>query len=80
MNVKSILAGWKNFIDKSEVIEEVAKERAAICAECPHAKQGKVLAFIKDSLKEVEGAYCDVCKCPLSAKIRSNDICPKSKW
>jgi len=80
MNVKVILTGWKNFIDKSEVVEQVAKDRAAICSACPHAKQGKILAFIKDTLKEVEGAYCDQCGCPLSAKVRSSDICPKQKW
>jgi hypothetical protein len=78
--VKEILSGWKNFIDKSDVVETVAKERAAICAACPHAKQGMLLAFIKDTLKEVQGAYCDECGCPLSAKIRSIDICPKHKW
>jgi hypothetical protein len=80
MEIKKILSGWKNYLDKSEVIETIAKERAIICAACPHAKQGKVLAFIKDKLKEVEGAYCDQCGCPLSAKVRSKDICPKLKW
>lgn len=78
--LNQILSGWKNFLNKSEVTEEVAKKRATICAACPNAKQGKLLAFIKDSLKEVEGAYCSLCSCPLSAKVRSNDICPDSKW
>ena len=78
--IKNILSGWKNFIDKTEVTETVAKERAAYCAVCPHARHGKLLAFIKDSLKEVEGSYCNLCKCPLSAKVRSTDICPDNKW
>ena len=78
--LKHILTGWKNYLDKSEVTEAVAQQRAAVCAVCPHARQGKLLAFIKDTLKEVEGAYCAICKCPLSAKVRSNDICPKHKW
>lgn len=77
---KAILTGWKNFIDRSEVTETIAKQRAAICALCPNARQGKLLAYIKDSLKEVEGAYCNACGCPLSAKVRSNDICPEKKW
>ena len=80
MKIEAILSGWKNFLDKSEVVETVAKERAAICAACPHAKHGKLLAFIKDTLKEVQGSYCEECGCPLSAKVRSNDICPKQKW
>jgi hypothetical protein len=28
----------------------------------------------------VQGAYCNACGCPLSAKVRSNDICPEHKW
>jgi len=75
-----ILNGWKNYIDKSEVTENIAKQRAAICVTCPHAKHGKLLAFVKDSLKEVQGHYCALCHCPLSAKVRSTDICPENKW
>lgn len=80
MKITSILSGWKNFLDKSEVTEAIAMQRASVCAACPEAKQGKLLAFVKDTLKEVEGAYCSACGCPLSAKVRSNDICPKHKW
>ncbi|MGQ2984010.1 hypothetical protein [Flavobacterium sp.] len=78
--LKEILTGWKNYISKSEVPDSIAKQRAAICAACPEAKYGKLLAFIKDSLKEIQGHYCGQCGCPLSAKIRSNDICSKHKW
>jgi len=78
--LQHILSGWKNYLSKSAVTEALAQQRAAICAACPHAKQGKILAFIKDSLKEVEGVYCSACHCPLSAKVRSNDICPENKW
>jgi len=78
--VNHILNGWKNYIDKSEVTETLAKKRAAICVACPHAKHGKLLTFVKDSLKEVEGYYCSLCYCPLSAKVRSTDICPENKW
>jgi len=75
-----ILNGWKNYLDKSEVTEALAKQRATVCAACPYAKHGKLLAFVKDSIKEVEGFYCAVCSCPLSAKVRSTDICPENKW
>lgn len=80
MHITKILSGWKNFITKPEVAENLARQRAAHCAACPHAKHGLLLAFIKDSLIEVEGAYCSLCKCPLSAKVRSNDVCPLNKW
>ena len=78
--LKHILTGWKNYLDKTQVTEAVAQQRATLCAACPHAGKGKLLTFIKDVLKEVQGAYCNICKCPLSAKVRSNDICPKHKW
>jgi hypothetical protein len=80
LKITKILSGWKNFLDKTEVTEQTAKHRAAICAACPQAKQGLLLTFIKDSLTEVKGAYCSLCKCPLSAKVRSTDICPIHKW
>jgi hypothetical protein len=78
--VKNILSGWKNFLTKSDVSENLAKKRAKSCAACPQARQGMLLAFIKDRLTEIEGAYCNICNCPLSAKVRSNDTCPLKKW
>ncbi|RDI11971.1 hypothetical protein [Flavobacterium sp. AG291] len=80
LSPKTILSGWKNYLDKSEVTEDTAKQRAVVCATCSNAKQGKLLAFIKDSLTEIKGAYCALCHCPLSAKVRSTDICPDNKW
>ena len=74
------MSGWKNYLDKCEVSEANAKDRASTCAACPEAKNGKLLAFIKDDLKEIEGTYCKACGCPLSAKVRSHDTCPKNKW
>ena len=79
-DLKHILNGWKNYLDSSEVTETTAKQRAAVCAACPHSKQGKLLAFVRDSLTEIEGAYCAKCHCPLSAKVRSTDICPDNRW
>ena len=78
--IQQILSGWKNYLDKTDVTEAVAQQRAAVCSVCPQARQGRLLVFVKDSLKEIQGAYCNACGCPLSAKVRSNDICPKHKW
>jgi hypothetical protein len=81
IKIKNILNGWGNFIEKSEVTETVAESRAKICATCFECKEGKLLALIKDDLKEIEGHYCALCYCPISAKIRSiNEQCPLSKW
>lgn len=78
---KAILSGWNNYLSKSEVSEAKAKYRAMWCIDCPSLKHGKLLAMIKDDLKEIEGHYCDECKCPISAKIRSNfESCPKDLW
>lgn len=68
-----IFKGWFNFLTG---LDGLAKEKAKHCNECPNKKHGKLLEFIKDDLKEVEGFYCDICKCPLSAKLRSDDKCP----
>ena len=77
--IEDILSGWKNYLNKSEVTEEIAKKRAATCATCEHAKKGVLLTFVKDSLKEIQGHYCNDCGgCPLSAKVRTkNDVCKK---
>jgi hypothetical protein len=81
MQISNILNGWQNFLAKSEVTESLAEHRAVNCLVCPYLKKGKLLAFIKDDLKEIEGHYCDICKCPLSAKIRSkNETCPLGEW
>jgi hypothetical protein len=81
MQISNILNGWQNFLAKSEVTESLAEHRAVNCLVCPYLKKGKLLAFIKDDLKEIEGHYCDLCKCPLSAKIRSkNETCPLGEW
>lgn len=85
-NAKDILNGWKNFISKSEVSEDVAIKRAKKCAKCKHKSFSKTLkAFVKDDLIEVEGYVCMKCdgilKCPLSAKVRSKNVkCPDNLW
>ncbi len=80
--IKNILNGWKNYLVDDPLNNEEAKVRAEICAVCPEAKEGKFTAVLKDyRLHEIEGKYCGVCKCPLSAKVRSeNESCPLNKW
>lgn len=79
--IKNILNGWQNFIEKSEVSEDLAEKRADICASCPELKEGKLLNLIKDDLLEIQGHYCGLCFCPLSAKLRSEkENCPKDLW
>jgi hypothetical protein len=81
VKITNILSGWGNFIEKSEVTEAMAESRAAQCIKCNECKEGKLLALIKDDLKEIEGHYCALCYCPISAKIRSElEFCPKQLW
>lgn len=81
--VNDIINGWGNYLKGSDpAILKVAKERAAICAECPLAKHGLHTAIMPDySINEIQGMYCGDCGCPLSTAVRSKNYkCPKNKW
>jgi hypothetical protein len=79
--ISNILEGWTNFMVKSEVTEHLAGERAKHCSVCPHAKDRMLLSFLNDELKEIQGMGCNICGCPISAKIRSiNEKCPLGLW
>lgn len=71
-----ILEGIKNNIFKKDHIEDIAKERMAICKICPHIDHiGKSCA--------VPGTQpcCGDCGCKLSWKTRSlSSSCPKNYW
>ena len=75
-------------MDKEIKTEEEANRRANICltsgidnGHCEQLKKGEVLAILKDGMKEIEGAYCGECICPLVAALRSKDYkCPKNKF
>ena len=79
----NIIDGWSNYLIENPTTEVTAKKRASICASCPNAKfVGGVSTIIVDNkTKEIRGLVCDLCNCPLSAKVRSkNDYCPAGKW
>jgi len=79
---KSILEGWTKYAIGEVATDEEAKRRAKICATCPERKEGVFSAVLKDYLlKEIQGTYCGVCKCALSAKVRSKtEKCSLKKW
>lgn len=80
MKINNIIQGWKTYL-KGETSEEAIK-RSKACRECPEAVFGSYEVFMTDkTLKEVSGLKCNVCKCPLSTKLRSkNEKCPLNKW
>jgi|688.fasta_scaffold1331275_2 hypothetical protein len=71
--VISIGTGYKNILIPDKDIEPLAKERENICKNCEELKQ-----FLKIGDKIIY--KCNLCGCPIAAKIRSNDNCPKNKW
>lgn len=73
--LREIIKAWSKVIDGLTTSEH--KRRSKICSACPHAKNKKILNLVSDELIETKGMICDMCGCPLSAKIRSNDICKR---
>lgn len=66
-----ILEGIGNFMAKKQVIEDIAKERFAICKSCPS------LNLNCTSLADC----CGICGCNLELKTRSlKSSCPQEKW
>lgn len=79
--LSNILSGWKNFIWKSVEVERLATKRATICSGCPNAVEGSFEIIKDNEIKEISGMVCNMCLCPLSAKLRSpEESCPKKKW
>ena len=81
--VTDILDGYKNYFVPNPMAEDLARQRAEVCAECPFKAKGIHAAVLPDvSLGEINGYYCTACmKCPLSVKVRSIEHeCPLKKW
>lgn len=83
--IKNIFSGWKNYIIPNPVADALALERSKHCAGCPHAVHIQHLANIHDKIEVIEGYVCNICSCPLSAKLRSTEpdnACPDNpaKW
>ena len=78
----AIVSGFKNYMFPNKEMEEVALQRALICAACPLAEVTILKQLLSDvNIKEIEGLKCSVCGCILSAKVRqAYESCPKEKW
>lgn len=80
---KAIYEGYKNYIFPTSTMEELATERTKLCSECPHCIENALLKITMPdkTQKEIQGAQCDICKCPLSAKVRQIfESCPINTW
>lgn len=81
---RQIIEGFTNYTFSSETIEEMAKVRAKKCASCQEANPKFIFQKFKDNvLTDIEGMGCNLCRCLLSAKVRSvMEKCPHpdKKW
>lgn len=76
-----ITNGWKNYMFTNPLVEELAKVRSEICADCDQAKESEFLKSVLGKVEKVSGMICDNCKCPISAKVRSvKESCPLDNW
>jgi hypothetical protein len=81
VKLMNIIDGWKNYTFPSPEVEKVAKERAAICAQCPHAQFEMFVDVIEFRAVEMHGYVCEECKCPITKAVRSMSYsCPINKW
>lgn len=81
--LRAIVSGFKNYAFPNEHFEKLAKERAKICAQCPHANPKKMFRKLlpDNSITHIEAAGCDICGCLLSAKVRQIiEPCPDGRW
>lgn len=73
--LRTIVKAWSKVVQGLTTDED--KRRSKICANCPHAEHRKLLNLVGDELKETKGMVCNLCGCPLSAKIRSTETCKR---
>lgn len=84
LKFNDIVDGFSYLIMTDPKVEEVAKSRAAICAECPFAKyigSHKTTVVVNKKQYTYKSMKCEVCGCALAAKVRAmDDSCPITKW
>lgn len=80
----AITTGFANFVFKTKYHEELAHERAKICAECPNMNpEHPFKKWIPEDKRTeiISKAGCSLCGCLLSAKVRQTlERCPENKW
>ena len=84
-HLQNIKDGWFHYATNADPeVEALAIKRAEICVQCPNITQSNTLHILtneKGDTKAIKGMLCGICKCPLSAKVRSiHDSCPQGRW
>lgn len=73
-----IVVGWFNFIFNLKNKE--ARKKAVYCVSCRFLSFSKYEVIKENSIREISGAVCSACECPLSAKLRSSSKCPINRF
>jgi len=73
-----MITGWSNLLFELET--EKAKEKSFFCLECKERKFTNFEIIKDNQIKELNGYICNLCKCPLIAKLRSDSKCPLNKF
>jgi len=63
---------WLSVI-KGEKPTKLEYERAETCNGCAFKTKGVYPVFIKNNIKDISGYICCKCKCPLIAKIKTQE-------
>ena len=84
LKYNDIVEGFSYLITPDERVEEIATNRAKICAGCPHAKyinKKLTTVLVNGKPHSYKSMKCNQCGCALAAKVRSmNDYCPIGLW
>lgn len=83
MKFNDIVNAFSYLVVKDSKVEELAKQRAAICGGCKYAKYSKTMntIVVGETVHQIKGMYCDRCGCSLAGKVRGeNEACPILKW
>jgi hypothetical protein len=83
INLGEIAKGWFNYATADFHTQQLAQYRLNICDECPNKQQLSTIGKLLVTAINEEGSLfkCDLCSCPLSAKV-CNPLskCPRDKW
>lgn len=84
LKYNDIVDGFSYLVMTDPKVEQIAKERAAICSECPQATyigKHKSTVVVNNKQHSYKSMKCKVCGCALAAKVRAmNDSCPIGLW
>lgn len=83
LDIGGYLEGKDNYENRQSAIEEIAIERAEVCAECDMNIVEPIdeLKIHDDNIPSISERCCDACGCSLPYLLRQNKkSCKLNKW